>query len=75
MTRKKFIKKLMALRLSRDSAVECANHAKSHGIPYFDMYWMFIDVLQERLIKEFEQYVLYGTDRTKWIKLRKEDLT
>lgn len=75
MTRKKFIKLLMSYCVSRDQAIECADFALKYDIPYKDFYERFRKVLYTKVIKEFEQYILYGTDRTYWAKLKKEDLT
>jgi len=75
MTRKKFIKLMMAFWVPRNQAVECADFARSHDIPYEDFYMMFREKFYTEAIKGLEQYILYGTDRTKWVRLRKEDLT
>lgn len=60
MTRKRFIKKLMAFNCSRDQAVEYADLIREAGIPYDIFYSRLQDKLFTLIANKFENYILYG---------------
>lgn len=60
MTRKRFIKKLMAFKVPRNRAIEYANRTREAGVPYKEFYSKLLDMLRTRIVYEFEKYILYG---------------
>lgn len=66
MTRKKFIKSLMAWGCSRNQAVETAEFVRKESfLTYEQFFKLYRERIQEAVIREFENWVLYGADPAK----------
>lgn len=76
MTRKKFIKSLMAWGSSRNQAVKTAEFVRKESFLTYEQFLkLYLERLQEALIRELENYCLYGRDPAKKQYLRKEDIS